>query len=75
MRRQKIRTTGELGEAVYGNSVLTLQLSCESKIIQIEEVWLQKIKEKKRERERIASHPSDWLKKKKKVKPDNDEHS
>ena len=55
MRRQKIRTTGELGEAVYGNSVLTLQLSCESKIIQIEEVWLQKIKEKKRERE-SATH-------------------
>lgn len=43
---------GELGEAVYGNSVLTLQLSCKSKIIQIEEVWLQKIKEKKKERER-----------------------
>ena len=66
---------GELGEVVYGNSVLTLQLSCKSKIIQIEEVWLQKLKEKKKERANRKPPIRLVKKKKKKVEPDNDEHS
>ena len=54
-----MRTMGEAGRGGLWELCAHLAAFLYSIIIQIEEVWSQKKKEKKRERERIASHPSD----------------